>query len=217
MTPTDIENIFNGFRKHNPNPKCELNFYSDYTLLVAIVLSAQTTDANVNKATYNLYKQADTPEKMVALGINKLKEYIRFIGLYNNKAKSVIELSKILINKFNSKVPSDFNLLKSLPGVGRKTANVFLNIAYNQPTYGVDTHVFRLCNRIGIAKGKNVLEVEKKLKAKVEKVLSKEDLPKVGHWLVLHGRYICNARKPKCSECFLTNNCQYYLNTIKKD
>lgn len=208
LSPAEIKEVFARFKQRNPEPKCELNYTSDYTLLVAIVLSAQTTDKNVNKATSALFAAADTPEKMLALGEEKLKTYIRSIGLFNNKAKSVIALSKDLVEKFGGKIPTDFDTLQTLAGVGRKTANVFLNTFYGLPTFGVDTHVLRLCNRIGIAAGKTPLEVEKNLAKAVAGVVSDDDLKYVGHWLVLHGRYVCAAKKPACGECFLAGLCE---------
>ena len=208
LSPAEIKEVFARFKQRNPEPKCELNYTSDYTLLVAIVLSAQTTDKNVNKATSALFAAADTPEKMLALGEEKLKNYIRSIGLFNNKAKSVIALSKDLVEKFGGKIPTDFDTLQTLAGVGRKTANVFLNTFYGLPTFGVDTHVLRLCNRIGIAAGKTPLEVEKNLAKAVVGVVPDDDLKYVGHWLVLHGRYVCAAKKPACGDCFLAGLCE---------
>lgn len=208
LSPAEIKEVFARFKQRNPEPKCELNYTSDYTLLVAIVLSAQTTDKNVNKATSALFAAADTPEKMLALGEEKLKTYIRSIGLFNNKAKSVIALSKDLVEKFGGKIPTDFDTLQTLAGVGRKTANVFLNTFYGLPTFGVDTHVLRLCNRIGIAAGKTPLEVEKNLAKAVVGVVPDDDLKYVGHWLVLHGRYVCAAKKPACGDCFLAGLCE---------
>lgn len=208
LSPAEIKEVFARFKQRNPEPRCELNYTSDYTLLVAIVLSAQTTDKNVNKATSALFAAADTPEKMLALGEEKLKTYIRSIGLFNNKAKSVIALSKDLVEKFGGKIPTDFDTLQMLAGVGRKTANVFLNTFYGAPTFGVDTHVLRLCNRIGIAAGKTPLEVEKNLAKAVAGVVPDDDLKYVGHWLVLHGRYVCAAKKPACGDCFLAGLCE---------
>ena len=196
MKNTDIKEIFARFKKENPEPKCELNFSSPYTLLVAIVLSAQTTDKNVNKATPTLFEVASTPEKMLALGEEKLKEYIRSIGL-----------SKDLVEKYHGEIPTDVDELQKLSGVGRKTANVYLNTLYGLPTFGVDTHVLRLGNRIGIAKGKTPLEVEKNLQKAVTNVIPDEDLKYVSHWLVLHGRYVCTAKKPSCQQCFLSDLC----------
>ncbi len=207
MKKEDIKEFFFRLKKANPEPKCELNFDSPYTLLVAIVLSAQTTDKNVNKATPALFKQAPTPEKMLALGEEKLKEYIRSIGLFNSKAKNIIALSKELIEKFHGEIPKDVDTLQKLPGVGRKTANVFLNTMYGLPTFGVDTHVLRLGNRIGLAPGKTPLEVEKNLQKAVVHVIPDDDLKYVSHWLVLHGRYICTAKKPMCKQCPVADLC----------
>lgn len=194
-------------KKADPEPKCELNFDSPYTLLVAIVLSAQTTDKNVNKATPALFKAAPSPEKMLALGEDKIKEYIRSIGLFNSKAKNIIALSKDLVEKYNGEIPKDVDELQKLAGVGRKTANVFLNTMYGMPTFGVDTHVLRLGNRIGIAPGKTPLEVEKNLAKAVTHVIPDDDLKHVSHWLVLHGRYICTAKKPLCGQCPVADLC----------
>lgn len=207
MKPVDVKEFFARLKKINPNPKCELDFQSPYTLLVAIVLSAQTTDKNVNKATPALFKAASTPAQMVALGEERLKEYIRSIGLFNSKAKNIIALSKDLIEKYDGKIPQNVEELQKLAGVGRKTANVFLNTMYGAPTFGVDTHVLRLGNRIGLAKGKTPLEVEKALAKAVSGVIPDEDLKYVSHWLVLHGRYICTAKKPACDTCPVADLC----------
>ncbi|MBR1778712.1 MAG: endonuclease III [Alphaproteobacteria bacterium] len=207
MKPTDVKEFFARLKKADPDPKCELDFKSPYTLLVAIVLSAQTTDKNVNKATPALFKAASTPAQMLALGEEKLKDYIRSIGLFNSKAKNIIALSKDLIEKYNGEIPQDVDELQKLAGVGRKTANVFLNTMYGAPTFGVDTHVLRLGNRIGFAPGKTPLEVEKALAKAVTGVIPDEDLKNVSHWLVLHGRYICTAKKPSCDTCPMTDLC----------
>lgn len=207
MKKADIKEFFARLKKADPEPKCELNFDSPYTLLVAIVLSAQTTDKNVNKATPALFKAAPSPEKMLALGEEKIKEYIRSIGLFNSKAKNIIALSKDLIEKYNGEIPKDVDELQKLAGVGRKTANVFLNTMYGMPTFGVDTHVLRLGNRIGIAPGKTPLEVEKNLAKAVIPVIPDDDLKHVSHWLVLHGRYICTAKKPLCGQCPVADLC----------
>lgn len=207
MKKADIKEFFARLKKADPEPKCELNFDSPYTLLVAIVLSAQTTDKNVNKATPALFKKAPTPEKMLALGEEKIKEYIRSIGLFNSKAKNIIALSKDLIEKYNGEIPKDVDELQKLAGVGRKTANVFLNTMYGMPTFGVDTHVLRLGNRIGIAPGKTPLEVEKNLAKAVTHVIPDDDLKHVSHWLVLHGRYVCTAKKPLCGQCPVADLC----------
>lgn len=207
MNKADVKEFFARLKKADPEPKCELNFDSPYTLLVAIVLSAQTTDKNVNKATPALFKAAPSPEKMLALGEDKIKEYIRSIGLFNSKAKNIIALSKDLLEKYNGEIPKDVDELQKLAGVGRKTANVFLNTMYGMPTFGVDTHVLRLGNRIGIAPGKTPLEVEKNLAKAVTHVIPDDDLKHVSHWLVLHGRYICTAKKPLCGQCPVADLC----------
>ena len=207
MKPADVKEFFARLKKANPEPKCELDYQSPFTLLVAIVLSAQTTDKNVNKVTPALFKVASTPKQMVALGEEKLKEYIRSIGLFNSKAKNIVALSKDLIEKYDGKIPQSVDELQKLSGVGRKTANVFLNTMYGAPTFGVDTHVLRLGNRIGLAKGKTPLEVEKALAKAVTGVIPDEDLKYVSHWLVLHGRYICTAKKPACDTCPVANLC----------
>ncbi len=207
MNKADVKEFFARLKKADPEPKCELNFDSPYTLLVAIVLSAQTTDKNVNKATPALFKAAPSPAKMLALGEDKIKEYIRSIGLFNSKAKNIIALSKDLVEKYNGEIPKDVDELQKLAGVGRKTANVFLNTMYGMPTFGVDTHVLRLGNRIGIAPGKTPLEVEKNLAKAVTHVIPDDDLKHVSHWLVLHGRYICTAKKPLCGQCPVADLC----------
>jgi endonuclease-3 len=203
VPPTVIEEIFRRFEAANPNPKGELEHINPYTLLVAVVLSAQATDAGVNKATRPLFEIADTPAKMVALGEPKVREYIKTIGLYRNKAKNVIALSEKLLRDHGGKVPHNRDALERLPGVGRKTANVVLNIAFGEPTIAVDTHLFRLANRLGIAPGKTPLEVEQGLL----KVVPEKYLQHAHHWLILHGRYICQARKPRCGECLIADLC----------
>lgn len=207
MKKSDVKEFFARLKKADPEPKCELNFVSPYTLLVAIVLSAQTTDKNVNKATPDLFKAAPTPEEMLALGEEKLKEYIRSIGLFNSKAKNIVALSKDLVEKYDGNIPKDVDELQKLAGVGRKTANVFLNTMYGMPTFGVDTHVFRLGNRTGVAEGKTPLEVEKNLAKAVVGVIPDDDLKYVSHWLVLHGRYVCTAKKPQCGQCPVADLC----------
>ncbi len=197
--------IFRRWREANPHPTTELKFNSTFELLIAVMLSAQSTDKGVNKATEKLFAVANTPEKILALGEEGLKEYIKTIGLYNTKAKNIIATCKILIEKYNSQVPDDRKALESLPGVGRKTANVVLNTAFGHPTIAVDTHIFRVANRTGIARGKTVKEVEKKLL----KVIPKEFLHDAHHWMVLHGRYICTARNPKCRACLISDLCEY--------
>lgn len=205
LTKSHIEEIFDRFSKDNPEPKGELNYHNTYTLLVAVVLSAQSTDVGVNKATKELFKTVDTPEKMLELGLEGLKKHIKTIGLYNTKAKNVLSLSKILVEENNSQVPDTRETLVKLPGVGRKTANVVLNIAFGQATHAVDTHIFRISNRTGIAKGKTPLAVETKL----EKVVPAQYAVHAHHWLILHGRYVCMARKPKCTECLIFDLCQF--------
>jgi endonuclease-3 len=205
MTKAEIEEFFARLKKQNPNPKTELQYRNPYTLLVAVALSAQATDKSVNKATEPLFKTVDTPEKMLALGAEKLTEAIKTIGLYRGKAKNVIALSKQLIEKHGGQVPKTREALEALPGVGRKTANVVLNVAFGQPTIAVDTHIFRVSNRTGLAPGKNVLEVELGLEKKVpEKYLSHAH-----HWLILHGRYTCVARKPLCPSCVVRDLCHF--------
>jgi endonuclease-3 len=205
MQKKQIEQIFNIWQKKNPHPKTELIYTNNFTLLVAVVLSAQSTDIMVNKATKDLFKIADTPEKMIKLGEKKLKKYISIIGLYNSKAANIIKLSRILIDKFNSEVVADFDSLKSLPGVGQKTANVVLNCAFGYPTIAVDTHVFRVANRIGIVKENNVEKTEESLLKKIPKKFQTH----AHHWMILHGRYICKARKPDCEQCDVAKYCQY--------
>ncbi len=209
MKREKIEAIFERLAKANPHPKGELAHVNPYTLLVAVVLSAQATDKGVNKATEKLFKVADTPKKIVALGEAGLTEYIKTIGLYRGKAKNVVALSKTLIEKYAGEVPRDRDALEELPGVGRKTANVVLNIAFGEKTIAVDTHVFRVSNRTGIAPGENVREVEDKLM----KVVPDRFLQHAHHWLILHGRYICLARKPRCLDCLINDLCQYKQKT----
>jgi len=201
--------MFDRFAVAAPEPKGELDYVNPYTMLVAVVLSAQATDVGVNKATGPLFKIADTPEKMTALGEARVKDFIKTIGLFNTKAKNVIALSKMLIEHHDSQVPADRDLLQSLPGVGRKTANVVLNIAFGQPTMAVDTHIFRVGNRTGLAPGKTPLEVELKL----EKAVPKDRMLHAHHWLILHGRYVCKARKPDCQVCTIVDLCAYKAKT----
>ena len=202
--------IFKRLRAENPNPTTELKFSSAFELLVAVTLSAQSTDVGVNKATAKLFPVANTPEAIYALGVDGLKKYIQTIGLYNNKAKNIIAACKILIEKHHSTVPDNRESLEALPGVGRKTANVILNTAFRQPAMAVDTHIFRVSNRTGIAPGKNVLEVEKKLM----KFVPKEFLLDAHHWLILHGRYTCIARKPRCGSCVIEDLCEFRQKVI---
>ncbi|UZF91384.1 endonuclease III [Bosea sp. NBC_00550] len=201
--PAEIREIFERFRAANPEPKGELESVNAFTLLVAVVLSAQATDAGVNKATRKLFAIADTPEKMLALGEETVREHVKTIGLYRNKAKNVIALSEKLIAQFGSAVPTTREELESLPGVGRKTANVVLNIAFGEITHAVDTHVFRVANRLRIAPGKNVLQVEMGL----EKAVPEEFGRHAHHWLILHGRYTCKALRPECGRCIQNDLC----------
>ena len=209
MTKAQIEGFFDRLAALDPEPKGELDHTSPFTLLVAVVLSAQATDVGVNKATGPLFAVADTPEAILALGEAKLRDYIKTIGLYNSKAKNVIELCRILVTQYGGAVPQDRAALEALPGVGRKTANVVLNIAFGEPTIAVDTHLFRLANRTGLAPGKTVLEVEKSLLKRVPKAR----LLHAHHWLILHGRYICKARKPDCPRCPVIAFCNYKAKT----
>jgi endonuclease-3 len=197
--------IFRRLREDNPHPTTELKFSTPFELLVAVTLSAQATDVGVNKATDKLFPVANTPEAIYALGVDGLSEYIKTIGLYNSKARNVIAACKILIEEHDSQVPQTREALEALPGVGRKTANVVLNTAFGQPTMAVDTHIFRVSNRTGIAPGKNVLEVEKNLL----KHVPKEFLVDAHHWLILHGRYVCKARTPQCGSCRIEDLCDY--------
>ena len=205
MTKKQIQTFFERLREQRPNPKTELNYANPFELLVAVTLSAQATDVSVNKATDKLFPVANTPEAIYALGVDGLKEYIKTIGLYNSKAVNVIKACEMLIQKHNSVVPDNRADLEALPGVGRKTANVVLNTAFGQPTMAVDTHIFRVGNRTGLATGKNVLEVEHRL----VKVIPKEFIIDSHHWLILHGRYCCIARKPKCHQCLVADVCNW--------
>lgn len=205
MTKKQIQIFFERLREQRPHPETELNYSNPFELLVAVTLSAQATDVSVNKATDKLFPVANTPEKIYALGVDGLKEYIKTIGLYNSKAENVIKACKMLIELHNSQVPDNRKDLEALPGVGRKTANVVLNTAFGQPTMAVDTHIFRLGNRTGLAVGKDVLEVEQRL----IKVIPKEFIIDSHHWLILHGRYCCIARKPKCGECIVSDVCNW--------
>lgn len=204
--------IFQRFYVHNPHPTTELIYSSPFELLIAVILSAQATDKSVNKATQILFAKANTPKKIAALGLTNLKKYIKTIGLYNTKAKNIIKTCKILREHYQGKVPNNRENLEGLSGVGRKTANVILNTAFHQPTIAVDTHIFRVCNRTGLAPGKTPLAVEKTLL----KVVPKKYLKNAHHWLVLHGRYICLARKPKCFECIIQDLCEYPHKTALK-
>jgi endonuclease-3 len=205
FTKAEAEEFFARLKKQLPEPRTELEYKNPFTLLVAVALSAQATDKSVNKATESLFKIADTPEKMAALGVQKLTPYIKTIGLYRTKAKNVIALSKALIGQHGSKVPKDREALEALPGVGRKTANVVLNVAFGEPTIAVDTHIFRVGNRTGLAPGKTPREVEDGL----EKIVPGEYKLHAHHWLILHGRYTCVARKPLCPVCVVNDLCRY--------
>lgn len=197
--------IFSRLRDANPNPTTELEYSSTFELLIAVILSAQATDVSVNKATAKLYPVANTPEAIYKLGVKGLTPYIKTIGLFNSKAENVIKTCKILMDEYNSVVPDERKALESLPGVGRKTANVVLNTAFGQPAMAVDTHIFRVSNRTKIAPGKTVLDVEKKLMRNVPK----EFLLDAHHWLILHGRYVCVARKPRCGACIIEDLCEF--------
>ena len=205
MNKLKRDKMFEIWQKENPDPTTELEYNSTFELLIAVILSAQVTDVSVNKATKDLFKVADSPAKMFALGVDKLKSYIKTIGLFNAKASNVIKTCQILVEQHNSQVPQTRPELEKLPGVGRKTANVVLNTAFGQLTMAVDTHIFRVSNRTKLAPGKNVVEVENKL----VKVIDKKYLKDAHHWLILHGRYICTARKPKCNACMIEELCEY--------
>jgi endonuclease-3 len=205
MKPADVEEFFRRLAEANPAPKSELSYVNPFTLLVAVVLSAQATDAGVNKATKGLFAVADTPEKILALGEDGVREHIKTIGLFNAKAKNVIALSKILVEEHGGTVPRDRAALEKLPGVGRKTANVVLNVAFGEPTIAVDTHIFRVGNRTGLARGKTPEEVERKLMRYVPRHWRLH----AHHWLILHGRYVCKARKPACPTCPVRDLCAY--------
>jgi endonuclease-3 len=209
-TKAQVHEAFSRFRKANPEPKGELEHLNPYTLLVAVVLSAQATDAGVNKATRALFPIADTPQKMIDLGEETVRDYIKTIGLYRTKAKNVIALSEKLIREFGGVVPRTRAEIESLPGAGRKTANVVLNMAFGEHTMAVDTHVFRVGNRTNMAPGKNVLDVELEL----ERVIPEEFMLHAHHWLILHGRYTCLARKPRCEVCLINDLCQWPEKTV---
>lgn len=205
MTPAAINEFFRRLSVQNPHPVTELNYTTPYTLVVAVVLSAQATDAGVNKATAKLFSRVTTPEAMLRLGLAGLKSHIKTIGLYNAKAKNVMALSKKLVEEFGGKIPRSRDDLQSLPGVGRKTANVVLNVLYGEPTMAVDTHVFRVANRTGMGKGKTPEQVEQKL----VKAIPQPWMQHAHHWLILHGRYTCKARNPACSTCIVRDLCGY--------
>lgn len=210
MNSKIIREIFLRFRKANPHPTTELVYHNHFELLIAVILSAQATDKSVNKATEKLFRVANTPEKLLKLREIGLKKYIKTIGLYTNKAKNIIATCKLLITQFHSKVPHDRESLESLPGVGRKTANVILNTCFREPVIAVDTHILRVANRIGLAKGKTPKEVEKQL---MENIPAEFRLD-AHHWLILHGRYVCTARKPHCPECIIEDLCEYPYKTV---
>ena len=205
MDKGNLIKIFKVLRKDNPSPVTELKYKTKFQLLVSVILSAQATDKSVNKATSKLFPIANTPQDILELGEKNLKNYIKTIGLYNTKAKNIIKTCQILLEQYKGKIPRDRASLESLPGVGRKTANVVLNTAFGLPTMGVDTHIFRVSNRTGLAPGKNVIEVERRLL----KLVPEEFLQNGHHWLILHGRYTCVARKPQCTSCLIEDLCEY--------
>jgi endonuclease III len=212
MSASHRVQMFERFRSANPKPTTELEYRNAFELLIAVILSAQATDVSVNKATRGLFAAANTPSAIAALGVEKLKTYIKTIGLYQSKAKHVIATCEILRDRYDSEIPADRQALESLPGVGRKTANVVLNTAFGQPTMAVDTHIFRVANRTGLALGSNVLEVEHQLLKRVPK----DALQDAHHWLILHGRYICKARTPNCSACLVSDLCKFPDNSNSK-
>ncbi|WP_018880446.1 endonuclease III [Thioalkalivibrio sp. ALE30] len=209
MNAAKREAIFERLKAANPEPTTELEYDTPFELLIAVILSAQATDVGVNKATRRLYPVANTPEAILELGLDGLKEHIKTIGLYNAKAENVIKTCRILVDQHGGEVPRDRKSLEALPGVGRKTANVILNTAFGVPTIAVDTHIFRVANRTGLAKGKTVLEVEKRLM----RLTPKAYLQDAHHWLILHGRYVCKARKPECWRCPIADLCEYKAKT----
>ena len=213
LTPAEIEEIFRRFARMSPHPKTELHYADPFTLLVAVVLSAQATDSSVNKATPDLFKTADTPEKLIALGEAALTDKIKTIGLYRGKTRNLIALSQKLVAEFGGKVPDTREALVTLPGVGRKTANVVLNVAFGQPTIAIDTHIFRVSNRTGLARGKTPLDVELTL----DRVVPERYKHNCHHWLILHGRYVCKARKPECWRCLINYICLYEHKTTDID
>ena len=213
MTPEAAARFFAILAAARPDPATELEYINPYTLLVAVVLSAQATDVSVNKATERLFRLADNPEKMIALGEVRLREFIRTIGLYRTKAKNVIALSRLLLEKHGGQVPGNREALEELPGVGRKTANVVLNIAFGEPTIAVDTHIFRVANRTGLAPGKDPRAVEDGL----EKIVPAQFKRHAHHWLILHGRHVCKARKPDCPNCVVASLCRYRAKTVPEE
>lgn len=212
MNQQKRQQIFERFRAANPSPTTELHYESTFQLLIAVILSAQATDRSVNLATARFFPEHGTPQGLVDLGLERLTEYVKTIGLYKTKAKNVLKTSQIVLEQYGGEVPPNREALEALPGVGRKTANVVLNTAFGQPTIAVDTHIFRVANRTGLAPGKTVLEVERKL----EKFIPKEFLQDAHHWLILHGRYICVARTPKCPQCGIADLCDYKRKTAPK-
>ncbi|MCX4188829.1 endonuclease III [Methylophaga sp. OBS3] len=212
MNQQQRQQFFSRLQAQNPSPTTELEYQSPFELLIAVILSAQATDVGVNKATRKLYPVANTPEAILSLGLDGLKSYVKTIGLFNSKAENIMKTCQILVNQYHSEVPEDREALESLPGVGRKTANVVLNTVFKHPVMAVDTHIFRLSNRTGLAKGKNVREVEDKL----VKNTPKEFLLDAHHWLILHGRYVCTARKPKCDECIVNDLCDDFKRQQKR-
>jgi len=210
FTKSQVESFFARLKKSNPNPETELRYTNPFTLLVAVVLSAQATDKGVNKATEALFKVADTPAKMAALGVERLSDFIKTIGLYRGKAKNVIALSGLLVERHGGTVPNDRDALEALPGVGRKSANVVLNVAFGEKTVAVDTHIFRVANRTGLAPGKNPREVEDELM----RIVPDAYLRNAHHWLILHGRYTCTARQPKCPVCVVSELCRFAEKTV---
>ena len=206
MNKQNCHQIFVRFKQANPIPTTELEYSSDFELLIAVILSAQATDVSVNKCTVKLFSVANTPQEILDLGLQGLKDYIKSIGLYNSKASNILKACEIIINKFSGQVPRKRADLEALPGVGRKTANVVLNTAFGEPTMAVDTHIFRVANRTGLSKGKTPLAVEKGLLKRIEP----QFLHDAHHWLILHGRYVCVARKPKCHECIINDLCDFY-------
>ena len=205
MNKTKRIDIFTRWREQNPHPTTELHYQSPFELLIAVILSAQATDIGVNKATDKLYPVANTPQAILELGLNNLKKYVKTIGLYNTKAANIMKTCQMLVEQHAGEVPEDRESLEALPGVGRKTANVVMNTAFGQPTIAVDTHIFRVSNRTGIAPGKNVVEVEKRLL----KFIPEEFKLDAHHWLILHGRYTCKARTPECANCIIHDLCEY--------
>ena len=212
MNAHKIREIFLRFQRANPKPTTELKYHSHFELLVAVILSAQATDIFVNKATEKLFPLANTPEKILKLGIAKLKEHVKTIGLFNTKAANIIKACKVLVEKYYSRVPDNREALEELPGVGRKTANVILNTCFDQPVIAVDTHIFRVANRIGLAKGKTPLAVEQQLL----KMIPHEFIHDAHHWLILHGRYTCVARKPRCPDCLIKDLCEFTDKTTRE-